>query len=172
MFALNREGGNILNTKGTENFNPVDDRHILIAIDESENAKRALLYAGDFLGGVPGFRSTLLSIIPEPSEDYFESETDREKWIEEQRSRAKELLEKYRQILVQSGFNGNKVDIRIDVRHCPSVAECILDVQRELGCCTIVVGRRGISKKEEFIFGSTSNRLLHSGKNCAVWVIE
>jgi len=39
-------------------------------------------------------------------------------------------------------------------------------------CCTIVIGRRGISKKEEFIFGSTSNKIIHEAKKCAVLVIE
>jgi nucleotide-binding universal stress UspA family protein len=60
----------------------------------------------------------------------------------------------------------------MDIRECPSVADCIIDVQQRLRCCTIVMGRRGISKKEEFLFGSTSNKIMHSGKNCAVWVIE
>jgi len=41
-----------------------------------------------------------------------------------------------------------------------------------LKCCTVVIGRRGLSKKEEFIFGSTSNRILHEANNCAVMVIE
>ena len=154
------------------NSNKLKDRHILIALDESENAKRALLYAADFLGGMPGFRATLLSIIPEPPEDYFDSDEDRNKWIEDRRSTAKEMLENYRKILIQSGFREDKVDVLVDVGSCPSVAGCILDEQKKLGCCTVVVGRRGISKKEEFIFGSTSNKILHNGKNCAVWVIE
>ncbi len=148
------------------------DRHVLIALDESENARRALLYAADFLGGAPGFRATLLTIIPEPSEDFFDNDKDRKRWINEQRSGAGKLLDTYRQILIQSGFRKDKVDVLVDIRDCPSVARCILDEQRKLGCCTVIVGRRGISKKEEFMYGSTSSRILHEGKNCAVWVIE
>jgi hypothetical protein len=34
------------------------------------------------------------------------------------------------------------------------------------------IGRRGISKKEEFMFGSTSTRILHIAKDCSIWVIE
>lgn len=151
---------------------PVKDRHILIAVDSSENAKRAVLYTADFLGGLPGFRVTLLTIIADPPEDYFKTNGERISWIESRKSDSVEMLERYRRILVQSGFEEGKVAVEIDVRRCPSVAECILDVQKNLGCCTVVIGRRGISKKEEFIFGSTSNRILHSKKNCAVWVIE
>jgi nucleotide-binding universal stress UspA family protein len=156
----------------SDNREPQSERHVLVALDESENAKRALLYTADFLGGSPGFRVTLLSIIPDPSEDYFADSTERDSWIGEQTSRAEETLKRYRDILIQAGFTDDKVSIRIETGNCPSIADCILDIQKKLNCCTIVVGRRGISKKEEFIFGSTSNRLLHSGKNCAVWVIE
>ena len=150
----------------------IKDRHVLVALDRSENAKRAVLYVADFLGGVPGFRVTLLSIVPEPSEDYFETGEERKAWIEEHSSVAEKMLRNYRDVLIQSGFSEDKVVVRVDIRNCPSIADCILDDQKKLGCCTIVLGRRGISKKEEFLYGSTSSKVLHSGKNCAVWVIE
>ncbi len=148
------------------------DRHILVALDRSENAKKAALYVADFLGGMPGFRVTLLSIVPEPSEDYFETGEQRKAWIEEESSGAEKLLRNYREMLIQSGFSEDKVRMKVDVKNCPSIADCILDDQKKLGCCTIVMGRRGISKKEEFLCGSTSSTVLHCGKNCAVWVIE
>jgi len=150
----------------------VKDRHVLVALDESETAEKAVLYVGDFLGGVPGFRVTLLTIVPEPSEDYFHTDEERAAWIERHRTEAMNLLEKYRQILIQSGFKKSKVQVRVDIKKSVSLADCILDEQKALDCCTVVVGRRGISKKEEFIFGSTSSKILHTGKNCAVWVIE
>jgi nucleotide-binding universal stress UspA family protein len=154
----------------SESFNK--DRRILVAVDNSENAERAILYVADFLRGVSGFHVTILTVIPEPPEDYFETETERNSWLEEQKSEATRMLDKYRQILIQSGFVEDKVETIMDIRECPSVADCIIDVQQRLKCCTIVIGRRGISKREEFIFGSTSNKIMHSGKNCAVWVIE
>ncbi len=151
---------------------PEGERHILIAVDGSENSKRAVLYVADFLGGVPGFRATLLHIIPDPPSDFFGSEAERNEWLRDEKSRAEEMLEKYRRVLIQSGFAEDKVSAVADVRFCPSVGECIIQTQRGLNCCTVVMGRRGISKKEEFLFGSTSSRVMHSEKNCAVWVIE
>lgn len=148
------------------------ERRLLLAVDDSENAKRAVLYVADFLGGVPGFRATILNVIPEPPEDYFDTDKERRAWIEDHESRASEMLDRYRQILIQSGFAEDKVATVVDIRYCPSVADCILQMQQRLECCTVVMGRRGISKKEEFLFGSTSSKVMHSGKNCAVWVIE
>jgi len=150
----------------------VTDRHILVAADDSENSKRAVLYVADFLGGVAGFRVTILTVIPEPPQDYFGTAQEREAWIENSRAGAVKMLEVYRRILLQAGFGEEKVATVADIRTCPSVADCILDIQQTLGCCTVVMGRRGISRKEEFLFGSTSNKIMHSGKNCAVWVIE
>jgi nucleotide-binding universal stress UspA family protein len=52
------------------------------------------------------------------------------------------------------------------------VAQAILEEALALGAGTIVLGRSSISKKEEFIFGSTSNKILHSRKSCsALWVV-
>ena len=147
------------------------DRHLLIAVDSSENAQRAVRYVADFLGGVQRFRITILTVIPEPPSDYFETDEKRNRWIEERKSEVTNLLDKCRRILVQSGFAEDKVETIADIRKCPSVADCILEMQQRLKCCTIVIGRRGVTKKEEFLFGSTSSKIVHSGKNCAVWVI-
>lgn len=148
------------------------DRHILIALDNSENAKRALLYVADFLGGYRGYRVTLLRVFPKPSKDFFETDTERVLWTEDEFYKAKQMLEKYRSILIQAGFQEEKVVSRVSVKQCSSIAESILDEQKELGCCTVVVGRRTLSRKEEFLFGSTTNKLLHSEKRCALWIIE
>ncbi len=157
----------------TEDINThAKDRHILIAVDDSENAKRAVLYVAGFLGGVPGFCVTLLTVISVPSPDYLKSDEERSAWIERKRSGATELLGVYRRVLLQSGFQENKVETVIDIRSCPSIADCIVEVQQRLGCCTIVIGRRGISHKEEFLFGSTSSKIMRSGKNCTVWIVE
>ena len=126
----------------------------------------------DFLGGVPGFRVTLLTIVLEPSEDYFETDKERKVWIKEHSAGAEKVLRNYREILMQSGFSEDTVSVKVEVSNCPSISDGILAVQKKLECCTIVLGRRGISKKEEFLHGSTSSKVMHCGRNCAVWVIE
>ena len=52
-----------------ENVDYLKDRHLLIAVDDSENAKRAILYVADVLRGSHGFRATILNVIPEPPEE-------------------------------------------------------------------------------------------------------
>ncbi len=148
------------------------DRHVLIAVDQTENSKRAVLYVADFLGGNPGFRATLLSVIPKPEEDFFENEEEQGAWTKEKVTAANALLNRYREVLIHSGFPEDKVQVRSCVGEDKSLSEIILEYQCELSCCTVVVGRHHKSKAEEFLFGSTSSQLVHRAENCAVWVVE
>ncbi|MBI5195359.1 MAG: universal stress protein [Nitrospirae bacterium] len=150
----------------------IRDKHILVAVDQSESSKRAVLYVADFVGGFPGFTVTLLSIISEPSEDFFETDDERKIWISNTTEKSVKLLEKYRQILIQSGFPEEKVKTRVCVDAPGSLSELILSFQCGLNCCTVVVGRHHKSKTEEFLFGSTSSQIIHDAKNCAIWVVE
>jgi nucleotide-binding universal stress UspA family protein len=160
-----------MNTHEEAGANP-RDKHLLIAVDQSEEAKRAVLYVADFVGGFPGFRATLLSIVQEPEEDFFENENERIKWMEREKEKTGQSLEIYRQILIQSGFPEDKVDIRLCINNRKSLTDTITSFQCDLNCCTIVVGRQHKSKTEEFLFGSVSSQLIHGAKNCAVWVVE
>ena len=148
------------------------ERHIMIAVDSSDNARRAVLFVGDFFGCYEGFQVTLLHIILEPEATYFRDNDERREWLAEKRAEARKIMEEYKHILLDAGFSDDKVNIRIETMRAASVADCIIKEQEIMKCCTIVIGRRGISKKEEFIFGSTSNKIIHEAKKCAVLVIE
>lgn len=153
-------------------YTPLKDKHLLIAVDESDSSQRAVLYVADFLGGFPGFTVTLLRVIPEPEEDFFDTGDELRSWIKGQIDGSNKMLENYRQVLIQSGFPEDKVRYRACVGEAKSFAEAILETRCDLTCCTVVVGRHHKSKTEEFLFGSTSSKLIHDAKNCAVWVVE
>ena len=148
------------------------DRNILIAVDDSENSKMALLYVADFLGGFPGFRAVILNVLSIPEDDYFDTTQEKKKWVESKKVSASEMLNRYRQILIQSGFPEDKVTTDLSVTTDEPVSTIILDKQEEYNACTVVIGRRGKSRHEEFIFGSVSNKVVHKANKCAVWVIE
>jgi hypothetical protein len=57
------------------------ERHIMIAVDSSENSRRAVLFVGDFFGCYEGFMVTLLHIILEPDATFFKDNEDRQKWL-------------------------------------------------------------------------------------------
>lgn len=148
------------------------ERHLLVAVDESENSKRTVMYLADFFGGLADVFITLLTIIPEPSEDFFPTEAARAKWLRDRRAVMEQAMADYREILHATGFEDRQLESRIVIRPCTSIGAAILEEQEEKRCCIVVVGRRGISHSEEFVFGSTSNHILHHAKNAAVLVVE
>ena len=148
------------------------NRNILIAADESQNAQRAVTYVGKLLGGIHGFKVTVLHVIREPEEDYFQKEADKEQWYDEYRQQVDHMLEKYRNILIDAGFSPDDVSTRSTIRYCPSMSECILAERNSTRSSTIVVGRQGLTHQEEFLFGSVSGKIVRTAKNCTVWVVE
>jgi nucleotide-binding universal stress UspA family protein len=149
------------------NFN----RNVLLAVDDSENARRAVAYVAFMLGGIEDSRVTLLHVISEPEEDYFAKIEEKQKWLDQYRRRVETFLEQYRRELIDAGFPAEAVKTSSPLRSCPSIAECILAELDRSQYGTLVVGRQGLSRKEEFLFGSVSSKIVGHARNCAVWVV-
>jgi nucleotide-binding universal stress UspA family protein len=148
------------------------ERHLLIAVDESDNSKRAVMYVADFFTGNPDIFVTLLSIIPEPTEDLFPTEEQQRQWLTEKRAAMDKTLAGYKEILLSAGLKEEQIETRLSIRACTSIGDAILEEQAKLRSCIVVVGRRGITHSEEFLFGSTSSKILHHATHCAVMVVE
>ncbi|MFW6099046.1 MAG: universal stress protein [Thermodesulfobacteriota bacterium] len=161
-----------MNEKKTAQEEKLFNKNILIAVDESDNSRRAVYYVGQFLGGYPGFKVTVLHVVPEPEEDYFPTSAEKEKWLSQYQRKIDALLKEYRQVLIDHGFAPEDVGVRSTLRYCPSMAECILAERDETEYSTIVVGRQGLSRSEEFLFGSISSKVVNHARNCTVWVVE
>jgi nucleotide-binding universal stress UspA family protein len=177
LRILTEESGAVFWERGSTMTEPEDkqpqfNRNILIAVDESDNARRAVSYVADLLGGVAGFRVTLLHVVPAPEEDYFPQNEEKERWLANYRGRIEKVLAEYRHLLTDAGFPDDHVEVRSPMRYCPSMSECILLESPETQYGTIVIGRQGLSRKEEFLFGSISSKIVHHARNCAVWIVE
>jgi len=148
------------------------NKNILVAVDESESGRRAVSYVGQILGGMTGFKIIILNVIHEPDEDYFQESLEKEAWLAQHKLKADAMLNDHRQLLIKEGFEPNNIVVRSIILDCPSIADCILTEREKMGCSTIVVGRKGVSRKEEFLFGSVSNKIIHHAHDCTVWVVE
>jgi nucleotide-binding universal stress UspA family protein len=151
-----------------KNFN----KNFLIAVDESENARRTVSYVGQFLAGIKGFKILILHVIRQPEEDYFATSSEKDQWLDQYKLKVDAMLKDYRQILIRAGFVPEDVSVRSTLRYCPSLAECILAERNQTGYSTIVVGRQGLSRSEEFLFGSVSSKIVNHARDCTVWVVE
>jgi nucleotide-binding universal stress UspA family protein len=150
----------------------VFNKNILIAVDESENAQRAVTYVCNLLAGTKDFKVLILHVISQPEEDYFPTSAEKEKWLSQYKLKAQAMLENYRKILIDAGFEPKNLSVRATLRYCPSLADCILAERDQTRYSTIVVGRQGLSRSEEFLFGSVSSKIVNHARDCTVWVVE
>jgi nucleotide-binding universal stress UspA family protein len=148
------------------------NNRIVIAVDGSENSRRAVVYVGRLLGGRSGFMATLLHVIHAPEEDFFSSPQEREKWVRSGRRKVEKWLADYRNVLIAEGFGAGDVALHAVERDGPSLARLILAEMTCLESDTLVVGRQGLSRKEEFLFGSVSKQIVSYARQCTVWVVQ
>ena len=147
-------------------------KNILVAADASENAVRAIRYVGEITAGSPGFSVTLLNVVRNPSRDHFPSEEEWIKGCEEVESKGKQVLDQGVEILASYGLKRENIKTLMVKAQGTSIAAEIMRAQQEGGYGTVAVGRRGVSKAEEFLFGSVSNKVVHYAQHCTVWVVE
>ena len=72
--------------------------------------------------------------------------------------------------LRSAGFESNQITTQL-VTGIRSRAESIIQEARDGDYGTIVLGRRGLSKVEEFFMGRVSNKVIQTIRNRAVWVV-
>jgi nucleotide-binding universal stress UspA family protein len=144
---------------------------ILIAVDGSENALRAVKFVGNTLGGSGGFTVTLIHVIRGAghggnfSHLFTPHEFD-EAAVQETHT----MFETAITLLRQSGFEPGAIETRL-ITGVPSRAAAIVQEARQNQYGTIVVGRRGISKVQEFFMGRVGNKIVNMAKDHTVWVV-
>jgi nucleotide-binding universal stress UspA family protein len=144
---------------------------ILIPIDESVSYKKALSYIQYMLEGTnKEFELILLYVLPKAK--YEEEKELRHIKDEDKLRRMQRMLYEMKHELIKAGFNPQKIKIKIDKGNFITAAEGILYHINHEGCGTVVIGRRGISKLEEFLYGSVSQKIVSEARNCTVWIVE
>ncbi len=149
----------------------VNSKKVLIPVDASACAERAVRHAGLILTGLPDISITLLHILTEPYLHYWE-DIDTNFWerlVKEKTARVVPFLDKAEQMLLSAGIP--KEAIKIKLKQKASVTRKILTEQKEGNYGTIIMGRRGLSGLREFI-GSISKKVLTQVTNCSLWLVE
>jgi nucleotide-binding universal stress UspA family protein len=152
---------------------------ILIAVDDSENAMRAVEYVANSFS--TEHRITLFSVVLDtpaicdmnsPSlTPYFMAQKETFCSLEDQKKLlVKEALQKAKEILLKAGFEEKKITIKVEDTK-KGIARCIID-ESNSDYDTIVLGRRGLSGIKEFFLGSVSLKVLQSAGNISVLLVN
>jgi len=147
------------------------DNKFLVAIDSSKNALRAVDYVAQILGGFD-FKINLFHAIRGDQSVhsgighlFFPKES-----LEEAEAGATAIFEKAKRRLKEAGFTSDQINTKL-VSGVPSRAEAIVKEAREGDYGTIVLGRRGLSKVQEFLLGRVSNKVIHIIRRRALWIV-
>lgn len=163
----------------------MDFKKILVAVDGSENSARAVSYTAEMVGDGSAKQIMLLCIERFPDRDLFPDEASWKQRCADHREELQQFLGKAKDTLTGNGIDETRISERYVVScsspfadrsaascsYGTSIAQEILAVLKEEQFGTVVVGRRGVSKAEEFLFGSVSNKIIHHAKDCTVWVV-
>jgi len=157
-----------------------DPKGILVAMDTSDGAMRALDFAADFFGA-PDKEFLLLHVIrglpagelsrEELSEDEIGFTAMAKRELMKAREKMESVFEVATKKLQQRNVPPNRIKTRI-VSEVASRAATITEEAKKRGCGTIVLGRRGLSKVEEFPMGRVTKKVIMLEKEKAVWIVN
>ncbi len=94
------------------------------------------------------------------------------KFTEEQPARFSAVLEKAKDKLIEHGFAPNNIDIKLITDPYPTVAEGIIDQFKNKHFDMVIIGRKRMSKAEEFVMGDISVKLVRALEGTAVLVVK
>jgi hypothetical protein len=128
--------------------------------------------AVDFIAGLAicpeEVEITLLHVFRKPSAG---EELMGEKFMKEQPARYLKAMENARDKLVEKGCNPKAVNIKLITDPYPTVADGIIEQFNKGDYTMVVIGRKRMSKAEEFVKGDVSVKLVRALQGAAVLVV-
>jgi nucleotide-binding universal stress UspA family protein len=144
---------------------------ILVGIDDSEPSLHALRYLAGVLGGSNTSKVHLLAVYTPPDPDSHPDQGQYADLAAERRLALENRLAQAYLILVEARLARENLSTELVETQGRTVGQAIMEHQAQGGYGTVVVGRRRLSKAEEFLFGSVSNTVVHRATDCCVWVV-
>jgi nucleotide-binding universal stress UspA family protein len=156
---------------------------MLIAIDDSKNAMKAVEYVATQCRGTQDLRIGLVHVLPNlPAifwdEGHILSEDEKkerkrvvDKWLADRRTKMEPVFRKAIDILKEAGISSEQIRTK-SISDSTDVADSILEEARNEGYQTVIVGRRGISAGKRLLMGSVTSKIITQGSGLAVTIVE
>lgn len=133
---------------------------VLVALDGSPNSMRSLAYLVRMMAGAVS-EILLFHAIRSKDREFIKLATES----------IEEVFEQGRGKLAKAGFGDEDVKTKI-VTGVHSRAAAIVDEARKGDYRTIVVGRRGLSRLQQFFMGRVSKKIVYLARGLAVWIVN
>lgn len=164
--------------------------HILIAVDESAAARKAVEYVGRIFGrrGDPRADITLFHVIEAVPGELLPRSGDADvnrvidqavrDWSVQAVARCQKQLERYRELLLAAGVPAaalhtkHRLDEARPEAKRVAAALAILEEARSGGYTTVVLGRRGTSNVPELFLGGVADKVSRHLSGVTVWIVD
>lgn len=154
----------------------VEGKKVIFGIDGSDFCEQALKKTGDLFKSSEDFEITLFNGVPAPyhlSYAHFDGQFTElvEKYEDFLISESEKILEKSKNMLIQSGFDPAMISTASE-KKCQDPAGTLLKLAGSEGMDTLAVGRWGKASISRQLMGSVTYKLARLADNLACWVID
>ena len=143
--------------------------NILIALNDSVSARAALNFFARLMMCPEDCHITLLHVFRKPTAT---EELMGKKFADSQPVRFKAMLEKAKDKLIESGYNPQNIEIVMVTDPYPTIAEALIDHCKKQDYDMVIIGRKKMTKAEEFVLGDVSVKLLRALEQMGVLVVK
>jgi nucleotide-binding universal stress UspA family protein len=155
------------------------NKKVLVAIDDSENAIRAVEFIANSF--TTDNKITLFNVIPDTAAlcemnspeltPYFKSQQSSFCLLEvKKKELVNQAVQKAKNILMDAGFDENNITVKSGFKKSGVARDIVKEA--ESGYNVIVLGRRGLSGIKDFILGSVSQKVFNLAKDISVLVVN
>ncbi len=142
---------------------------ILISLNDSMSSRAVVDFITRLAFCPEDWAVTLLHIFRKPTAS---EELMGKKFTRELPSRFMSMLEKVKNTLIENGFHPENIEIKMDTNNYPTVADGIIEECKKKKYDMVVIGRKRMSKAEEFVLGDVSVKLVRALQGMAVLVVK
>jgi nucleotide-binding universal stress UspA family protein len=150
-------------------LNASTNNSILVALNDSISSRTVVNFLIKFPFSHDEVQITLLHILRKPSAG---EELMGKKFMKEQPERKLAALQKAKDRMVENGFNSDKIKIELVTETYATVSDGIIDQFSKSDYNMVVIGRKKMSKAEEFVLGDPSVKLVRALDGIAIVVVK
>lgn len=164
--------------KKEKTMNKATSKIIVVPVDGSENALRALDYLRVVFGSTYKIKVILLYLLPSLPQILIEGSTTSEEMarkfaeLEKKNSEmAHTILSEGKKRLLDKGFKEQAVETVFQKRNV-GIARDICNWSENMRADAIIISTRGLSRLKAFFMGETANKVLEFNRSCPVWMVK
>jgi nucleotide-binding universal stress UspA family protein len=157
----------------------------LVAVDCTPASLKCVRYLCRVLRGNPDFEVVLFHVLPTASPNLLKiEEVHRIEQLHSEhpdlsgyfwRAGDEEAMNRFfgeaNRMLLDAGFEQSRIATHFGIQST-EISDLILAEAARLGCSTIVMGRRRLSRVKELLVGSVSGSVVRMARGTTVWVVD